>query len=195
MKPNKIKTTRSKLISEHRPSELRNHLFKAMTLKAKKKAVKGLRKAEAEILEEPKRLNMSTWGQPYDEYTSSIALSPFSNDVPAPKPPCGTVACIAGHVLMTSKEGRSYLSFTTKDENGHKLEYPIVDEFPYTTGNIAAKILGITRDQADNLFDPPGSIHAMWPEVFLKAYAKAKTAKQRAYVACNRIESFIESLQ
>lgn len=189
------------MVINHTPRELRNNLYKATKIQAKPITVKWLRKVEKSILEEPKRLNMDTWGGVYEDGNTFVHLSK-DNEIHIPKPACNTIACIAGHVLMVSPEGRKYLDFRTVEING-KPTFQAVQDFPYDSGDIAAEILKLTQDEADKLFSPPpinkdglgifGENH--WPQVFIDAYSKARTAKQRAYVAVNRIESFLETLK
>lgn len=188
------------MIANRTPKELRNQLFQADKIIAKATTVKWLRKVEEAILEEPKRLIMDVWGCPYGEHAASIylSLSP-DTEINAPKPACGTVGCIAGHVLMVSPAGRKYLDFKTIQVNG-KDAIQVVEDFPSDTSEIAANILKITEDQSRMLFSPPFVHDGIftdnhWPRIFEEAYSKARTAKQRANVVVNRIESFLESLQ
>lgn len=141
---------------------------------------------------------MDVWGGPYSDENNILRLD-RNVEVHIPRPLCNTVACIAGHTLLVSPKGRKHLNFKTVEIDG-KSVIEVVEEFPFETREVATEILHITQNQADSLFAPPGLHDGVfeynhWPRIFEEAYSKARTPQQRANVACNRIESFIESLE
>ena len=184
------------LISERTPEELRTRLFTASEIKASPKAVKGLRAGEKRILAQPKSLDMVFWGSPYRE-SAQLDLGHYRR-VKAQKPPCGTMACIAGHIAIALPQLRKELPLKTikiKGADGKQhTAYKAVFSFPSTTGIRVQQELGLTDGEANSLFTPPSS-ETGWPEVFMEAYSQARTPKELAYVTANRIESFLEELQ
>lgn len=187
------------LISSHTVEELYKNLYTASKIKAGKPAVEGLRAAKTAILEEPNRLNMDLWLRRYYEGAAYTQKVSEDKSVKSTMPPCQTLACLAGHVLLATEEGRKLLTF----ESIPHTSYKAVVNYPNEPGDEAERILDITHEQADRLFAPPGLERENreafnnlgWPKKFKDAYAQAKSAKQRATVAANRIESFLESLK
>lgn len=115
---------------------------------------------------EPKRNNMNIWGYSVDPdlfdktnselYQLDVDTTCFSA-VNSQRPPCNTVACLAGSTLIAA-------GLVKPEIRPGRLEY----HFPTTTEEQAAEFLGITVDQATSLFllvdwslDENG-----WPEEF-----------------------------
>ena len=130
-----------------------------------------LRKVIKSIKEEPRRLKMQSWGQ-------KVRPSNPKN------PPCGTKACIAGHVAFCSGQlafNKSGLA-EIKDNPGIGIMEWAEDK------------LDLSRTQTGKLFFFQcwnGGVG--WPRKFSTAYNKSKNAKQRAAVTIKRIEHFIRT--
>lgn len=136
--------------------------------------VKLLRRVKALILEEPRRLDMGTWAHPADKRVQ----------VEADRPPCGTVACIAGWAVIDD----------FVKVNGRMPDRDEIEEIYETADRKAAELLSLRQDQADRLFDTPtGGGFDEWPEDLAEAYVNATSPKERARVAAKRIERFIKT--
>lgn len=143
------------------------------------------------IEQEPKRLDMSAWGTYFPKEWKKFA---GVDEVLQPVPPCGTTACIGGTCLLVTKAGMNFLH-----KSGSVKEMAEQDEcviqFPSDSDEAAAKILGITEEQASRLFffsewrmGDPG-----WPARFVTRYKKAKSAKGRFNATRDRILHFINT--
>lgn len=77
-----------------------------------------------------------------------------------------TVACIAGWAAVLS---------------GKNPEYDQVQDE-------ASELLGLSYTKSQDLFFTPN-----WPEPFYTQYTKARSQKQRAKIACARIDHLIET--
>jgi hypothetical protein len=138
--------------------------------------VKLLREVKKMILEEPRRLDMDTWASNAREYGT-----PKDE-----RPPCGTVACIAGWTAILD-----YVGSRGKMPKGKAL-INLSDNAEAT----AQELLGLTSEQAARLFDSPAErwfSKNLWPQKFVDAYLAAKTPQQRARVTASRIEHFIRT--
>lgn len=124
---------------------------------------KLLRKVAKHIAEEPRRLEM--------EYMTT----PLSKITPKDRPPCGTVACIAGWALILTKEARYANTNFPVDESGDEV-----------CADAAENLLGISDGQ--KLFYVND-----WPNPFRDLYVAAKTPRGRASAAAARIEHFIKT--
>lgn len=92
---------------------------------------------------------------------------------------CGTVCCIAGHVVLSAIG-----DFDPDDFSAGGNDSPIVP-YPRIQGMAAMK-LGLSASQAERLF------HKMnWPDEYRNKYSAAKTKKEKAAVAARYIEFFI----
>jgi hypothetical protein len=145
------------------------------------RAVEILRTVQKRITEEPRRLYMEDWG---------LKVSPeFDNN-----PPCGTVACIAGHVMLLTPEGRQYL----KDmhdldvtEKGVMLgEETVRRGFGSEAGDFAKNLLGLTSEQVATLF-----FADRWPQPFHEMWLEAHGHEAEVKVANARIEYLIQTGQ
>jgi hypothetical protein len=165
-----------------------------MKTKLSKKAIALLRKVQKTITEEPNRLLMGWWTRQVLEGTDTIYVADYdpSEEVERPVPPCNTVGCIAG---WTAIHGMADSALPKVTFNG--IEMVDVTEIPDVELE-ARELLGLEKDQAQALFYLPNWLvvehgdYKAWPKKFADAYAKAKTAKQRAKVTCERIDYFIE---
>jgi len=158
-----------------------------------KKTEKVLMRVLRYLEEEPKRLEMGRWGEfltEEDEETNGVGVGESQ-----PLPPCKTVSCLGGTCLLVSKAGRDFLK-----ENGCIKENAKTCsvEFPGETVKVATKILGITDEQAENLFsfkewswgeDNPSG----WPKKFSRRYEEAKTARGRFLATKARVLDFIRT--
>ena len=131
----------------------------------KPKTVKILMGVLEYFAEETRRLNMSNWGQ----YLPDTSVK-YSDSLP----PCGTRACLAGGVMLTTKSGLNYLAKNNMLKP--KDTYYIVEFYDNTPG-LAAGILGLTTRQANKLFYFKGwnaGKTVGWQKKFSDAYDIAK---------------------
>ena len=136
--------------------------------------VKLLRKVEKRILAEPRRFDMMTFGTKLNKRTIK-ALGKQA-------PPCGTVACIAGHDDWMAHPRLFAASVA-------------IDRF-HRDDSIekrAAKELGLVFDPSQDTNAGRLFFDDEWPKKFQAAFSKAKTPLQRAKVAVKRIEHFIKT--
>ena len=135
--------------------------------------VKLLREVEKRILAEPRRFDMMTFGRKLNKRTIE-ALGKQA-------PPCGTVACIAGHVDWMAHPRLFAASVALGDYDDSIVER-------------AAKELGLNRfELSQDTYAGRLFFDNEWPEKFQAALAEAKTPLQRAEVAVKRIEHFIKT--
>lgn len=112
-----------------------------------------LRKVKRHILEEPKRLDMGTWGES------------------SRRSPCGTVGCIAGWgMVLSQKHPERFIG----EENADAL----AELLGSWTEDPGASALGITTEQARRLFYVD-----QWPEHFRKGYGRLAKQKKAERVA------------
>jgi hypothetical protein len=125
--------------------------------------VELLEKVKAHILEEPRRFNMSLFVFNQGEI----------EDLPKnERPPCGTMACIAGWAVMLADGPPAIIN----------------DDYYLTVEDRAVEVLGLNEEQVGALFYDPA-----WPEKYADAYENARTPRQRARVAARRIDHFIKT--
>lgn len=134
--------------------------------------VKLLRKVEKRILAEPRRFDMMTFGDKLDKE----AIEALGEEAP----PCGTVACIAGHVDWMTHPRLFAASVALGDYDDSIVER-------------AAKELGLGFDPSQDTNAGRLFFDDEWPKKFQAAFSKAKTPLQRAKVAVKRIEHFIKT--
>jgi hypothetical protein len=169
------------------------------------KTVKLLRKVQAAILAEPKKVNMNEF---VNMSASNIETNKYNK---TPLPPCGTQACIAGWACLIgdpklNKKMKSILV---------SIDYVGVQDAGFSLNEFkkkAEQLLGITEDQGSNLFYFAGwgtfpildenrsytydsktgeKLCYGWPKKFENAYIKARTARGRALATSRRIDHFI----
>ena len=136
-----------------------------------------LRKIQAHITEIPNRFVMTTSVARGEPGKKISVISTF--DAPKRYPPCGTVACIAGwaNILTNARDVADI------DRANKKLGLP--DDW----GMEETYFGGVARRWLEH----PLFWHDRWPEPFRTAFLRAKTAKQRAKIASERIEHLIET--
>ena len=136
--------------------------------------VKLLRKVEKRILAEPRRFDMMTFGDKLDKE----AIEALGEEAP----PCGTVACIAGHVDWMTHPRLFAASVA-------------IDRFARddSIAERAAKELGLGFELSQDTYAGRLFFDDEWPKKFQAAFSKAKTPLQRAKVAVKRIEHFIKT--
>lgn len=142
-------------------------------MKTQKINVPLLRKVQAAILEEPRRLNMWRWVERHDpeQYGKNA-------------PPCGTVACIAGWSMLFNKS-------KAKEAQAIRKRVATTMEGVMQGHNDRAikagiRVLRITKDQAGELFFVGG-----WPDKYQDQWDRAKSPRAYARVAARRIDAFI----
>jgi hypothetical protein len=132
--------------------------------------VELLRKVEAHILEEPKRLYMRTWVKHKDQ--DGVLRIRGQEGRQRDYPACGTAGCIAGWAVMLSyAESKTPITTVDGDDLGEE----------------ARLLLGLGIFEAHRLFVPLN-----WPLEFRQGISddgEPETAK----VAVRRIEHFIET--
>lgn len=136
--------------------------------------VKLLREVEKRILAEPRRFDMMTFGDKLDKE----AIEALGEEAP----PCGTVACIAGHVDWMTHPRLFAASVA-------------IDRFARddSIAERAAKELGLGFELSQDTYAGRLFFDDEWPKKFQAAFSKAKTPLQRAKVAVKRIEHFIKT--
>ena|ERR1700674_152666 len=162
-------------------------------MKPSKETVKKLRKLQAFIRKEPRRFDMSCWGaaikgsiEKLDPNKAAIDQNGLENYgvslhiIADNNPPCGTVACLAGSVLMMAGLIKPKFIKTKKDEVA-------VFDFGSKTPSRASDYLGITPDDENKLFYLDG-----WQARFSYAYWSLSN-KQQVERACKRLDHYIET--
>lgn len=153
----------------------------------KAKTIRLLNEVADHILEEPKRLEMGTWGETFTED------SKYSDDGD-PIPSCRTQGCVAGWTIFLNRPRLWKQMLKGATDNGYSCD--LNDSTDGSIPGQAIKILGITEEQGASLFylkdwmvvgDGGG-----WPQKFTDAYNKAKSKKQKAKVTAARIRHFIK---
>lgn len=142
-----------------------------------------LRRIQAHILEEPRRLNMSTWGkcglEPGDEidrnYEQGIAGGDFHCLTPQSCPPCGTAGCLAGWTVMLEALDRGVRPYFG--------QCSMADVE-------AVRILGLDAKEAPKLFYPDN-----WDSDFWSEYKQATTPLELADITSRYIDWFIENYE
>lgn len=115
---------------------------------------------------------------------------------------CGTAMCLAGQAAMMSglvtrvKKHPVYDEMTPVVKRGFG---PVIARFVRHGGTfflylpewpaLGAVALGISASSAERLFSGPNS----WPEPFRSRYTSQPRLRDRAQVACERIDHFIET--
>jgi len=165
---------------------------KKMKVFVPKSAVKKINLVFKQLEKIPGRFNMDFWGasvkdmkdlkttQPNNQHGYDLAwLIQAKQQLESKHPPCGTVACLAGQILVTAKLIKP--KFTTK-ENWFYV-------FPNNTPNKAAKYLGIKYSVAKKLFFP-----YVWPSKFRNQLEdKAPGTKAYLNVAKRRFEHLVKT--
>jgi len=163
-------------------------------MKPSKATIKKLRKLQEFIRKEPRRFDMSWWGtsvknpealkeNPLARLIDQCGETNYDLSVPtflAQKPPCGTVACLAGSALMMAGKIKPKFS---KVEDG---EIAVFD-FGWDTPDVAAHYLGIDEDGQELLFHLEG-----WPDKLQDGFEDL-TPKRQVERACKRIDHYIET--
>jgi hypothetical protein len=131
-------------------------------MKEPKINVKLLKQIKKHILEEPRRFIMWTW-KLTKRSSGSVYRSDGGNGM-VEFAKCNTAACIGGWACILS--GKRF--------------------FYYDAGTSARKLLGLTQNQADQLFDPYN-----WPPDLLKRLQTGNTPEKRAEAGADMIDHFI----
>lgn len=141
-----------------------------MATKTKQKLnVRLLRRIQKHILKEPRRFFMG-WFFAIAEGKNwqRNLFTDFVHDLSKQIPPCGTAACIAGWANI--------LTGTTVSESA--------------SPERAARELGLETKNEDYVYLFSDK---RWPQPFNEKYSKAKTPRQRAKIACARIDHLIKT--
>jgi hypothetical protein len=164
-------------------------------MKPSKATVKKLRKLQEFIRKEPRRFDMSWWGTAVKE-PLKLAANPLAvlidqhQDVNfdlsvrtflAQKPPCGTVACLAGSALMMAGKIKPRFVKTLGEEQ------VAVYDFGDETEDNATKYLGLPEGDNNLLF-----FVDQWPDRFSDGFEEL-TPKRQVERACKRIDYYIET--
>ncbi len=156
-----------------------------------KKTERMLMKVLAYIEAEPRRLEMGNWGEIFTKTDKkTVGLGGNIQKLP----PCKTVACLAGTVLLTTKAGKTFLKdrYVTRSL-AEKSDCSI--DFPGDTNSMAKDILGLTTEQMQKLFyfEEWSDTEYGWPAIFVERYMKAKTARGRFGATKARVLHFIKT--
>jgi len=131
--------------------------------------VELLLKVKEKILAEPSQFVMSAW------FTDQSRLDIIrTNDLHRTIANCGTAACIAGWIVTLSRGETPSIA------------YKVASESFSSVRSHAAVLLGVSKEETDSLFGLQ-----YWPQEFWVKWKAAKTIKQRAKVAADRIDNFI----
>jgi hypothetical protein len=162
-----------------------------------KKTIDLLKKFQEYILEEPRRFNLSLWGEIANpKEFEQIAEDRGPTDVTDQRPPCGTVGCVAGSICVLT----GVIKPKTVLKGLSSLE---VYSFPNHTPEMAAKALGLPLSLAEKLFylkswrvvfNKEEEVYPGWPEKFEEELEKHKPGSQGyAKVTVARIQHFIDT--
>lgn len=134
--------------------------------------VELLRKIQAAVIQEPKRLYMDKWIM-----IEGDAAEPGDMAEIIEYPACGTVGCIAGWaVILNDQKGNSVKNTARKFLAGIFLR----------TSQLAKEALDLEHDAAGRLF----YVH-YWPTKYAQDYSHTQDPVEKAKVAVARIEHFI----
>lgn len=140
--------------------------------------VKMFERLKKRIQGEPRRFAMEWWFAKVGRTTRSQAeVIRLAN-----APPCGTVDCMAGETVLMV-DGRKKLAILNESAMAGRVS------------GRAAEILGISTDEAANLFRV-----ANWPSRFARRYIsvynetrpRMKDLRSNAKLACEVIDDFVE---
>ena len=157
-----------------------------------KRAINKINKVFTELQKVPGKFNMDYWGASVKDLKALSStgevnqhgvwlqwLGSVKIQLETKHPPCGTVACLAGQVLMTAKLIKP--KFSTKENSFYV--------FPNNTPHKAAKYLGLKYSVAKKLFFP-----FMWPQNF-RTQLEMATPGTKAYlkIAKRRFEHLVKT--
>lgn len=129
--------------------------------KLTKDAIKKLRAVKRQILAHPRRFNI---------------------DKVIEKTSCGTVACIAGWLILNeTPEAKRHSNLYAWFTSGEKYNVP----------KLACEILGVAPDKSEHGIESLFYING-WPEPFKAKHNSAKTLTAKSRVAAEYIEYFIK---
>jgi hypothetical protein len=161
-------------------------------MKPSKETIKKLRKLQTFIHKEPRRFDMSRWGtvvKNLEALTAHCDLidqdDSLNYDLNVKrflklKPPCNTMACLAGSALIMGKLIEPI--FSDDVEDGEVAVFNFSDDTP----EIAAEYLGLDYEDTNLLFYIDG-----WGK-FASGFERLSPQKQ-VERACERIDHFIET--
>lgn len=132
-----------------------------------------LLKVKEQILNQPSLFIMDTWVVNEDdreEYNGKYEDGGLMH-----KAKCGTMACIGGWTCLLGLQQEEYKK-VAEDETWGQSAF----------AHKAEELLGLTHDEAEELFFVCG-----WPGDLTVRWCNAKTAKERANIAAERIDRVI----
>lgn len=154
--------------------------------------------------QEPKRLDMTRWGQIHPDGAETIEICPdgWDGGIEQLLPPCKTTACLAGTVCLATKPGLKFLSDNNAIKPLEGTNYTI--SFPDETPEVAAQILKISELGSNRLFHfkdwkemydskTDQYVPVGWPKRFSNQYKKAKTPRGRFNATKARVLHFIQT--
>lgn len=143
-----------------------------------KKAVRRLEAVIECIKEEPKRLSMADWGTVYNIKSKNFKEQAREDDLPK----CGTVACIAGWVvLLENRKKRLTAARKAAEKNGSS-------HSPDDLDILACEFMDMDMETGGKLF-----FTGSWPDPFSGQYEEADTARGRMKATVDRIKHFIKT--
>lgn len=131
--------------------------------------VRKLRKLQKWILAEPRRFHMAYWAVGINHRLAQRQ-----------KPPCGTVACLAGNACLM--EGWKFKP-DSEGKNDLYLDKPNAD-----IPDEASRILGLNTAEQMVLFHVDN-----WPATFYQEYNNAASPAEAAEITAKRIDHFIKT--
>jgi hypothetical protein len=138
-----------------------------------------LRKAVEAIQRHPGALDMDIWMD-------------HDPEVEGEEPYCGTVACLAGHIVLVAglKRPKERGDFYAAEELPTRLRGGAEGESLVSVRSVAGRLLGFdcSDELTERLFHP-----AEWPDRFLTNYRRFKTARARANVLRDRVKHWLET--
>ena len=162
-----------------------------------KKQIAKLERLKKFLRKEPRRFDMDWWGvkikniadlPTLEKSYDLTGVGAAYNTLAEQKPPCGTVACLAGNIAIMAK-----LIQPEQLQSRPGLEEDNVYLFPPETAQMSANWLGIHN--YGKLFFTSDMSHTSncWSEKFSRAYRKAKTPKEKVEIACEVIDYYIKN--
>lgn len=156
-----------------------------MTMALTEHSIKMLCQLQRYILAEPKRFNLSLWGISCDPkaYKKLHATDEDAKVLKKQRPPCGSVGCLAGNVLVMTGKIVPSRHFDGKE----------IYDFPETSPDLAQQRLGLDDEQARRLFYlTRWGFHLGWPDKFARRLDQCSPGtKAYAKVASDRIDHYI----
>ena len=132
-----------------------------------RKAASILKRVKKFFLNDPERLDMSSWGTKHGAT------------------PCGTTACIGGAICLLEAPRR--IKWVDGEMVPRSAKY---EDIPA----LAAELIGLEPSEIDNLFYTDG-VYGKWPASFRRRFQRTNSQETRAQIAGERIDHFIATCE